>query len=76
MRCPRGPPILRTAPKLRLTVPTLRLNGTADPLSRDVPDSYGDFADDMRLELVPDAGHFIADENPHWVADRLLRFLR
>jgi pimeloyl-ACP methyl ester carboxylesterase len=30
----------------------------------------------MRLELVPDAGHFIADENPSWVTDRLLRFLR
>src|SRR4051794_13647207 len=70
------PHYLRTAPKLRLKVPTLHLNGTADPLSRDVPDSYREFADDMRLELVPDAGHFIADENPHWVADRLLRFLR
>jgi pimeloyl-ACP methyl ester carboxylesterase len=29
----------------------------------------------MQLQLVPDAGHFIADENPAWVADRLLRFL-
>ena len=70
------PHYLRTAPDLRLKVPTLHLNGDHDPLARDVPDSYRKFADDMRLELVPDAGHFIADENPHWVADRLLSFLR
>jgi pimeloyl-ACP methyl ester carboxylesterase len=70
------PHYLRTAPKLRLKVPTLHLNGGHDPLARDVPDSYRQFADDMRLELVPDAGHFIADENPRWVADRLLAFLR
>jgi pimeloyl-ACP methyl ester carboxylesterase len=67
---------LRAAPTLRLRVPTLHLNGEHDPLSKGVPHSYMDFADDMRLEVVPDAGHFIADENPAWVADRLLRFLR
>ncbi len=69
------PHYLRAAPKLRLRVPTLHLNGAHDPLSKGVPDSYMDHADDMRLETVPDAGHFIADENPGWVADRLMRFL-
>jgi pimeloyl-ACP methyl ester carboxylesterase len=61
---------------MRLRVPTLHLNGESDPLARGVPDSYKQFADDMRLEVVPDSGHFIADDNPAWLADRLLRFLR
>jgi pimeloyl-ACP methyl ester carboxylesterase len=29
----------------------------------------------MRLELVPDCGHFIAEEQPGWLLDRLQRFL-
>jgi pimeloyl-ACP methyl ester carboxylesterase len=70
------PYFFRNARRLRLRVPTLHLNGERDPLSKDVPNSYRRFTDDMRLELVPDAGHFIADENPAWVTDRLLRFLR
>ena len=61
---------------LRLRVPTLHLNGAHDPLSKGVPDSYRQFADDMRLELVPDAGHFMADENPAWTTERMLEFLR
>jgi pimeloyl-ACP methyl ester carboxylesterase len=39
-----------------------------------VPDSYRDYADDMRLELVPDCGHFIAEEQPAWLLERLTRF--
>jgi pimeloyl-ACP methyl ester carboxylesterase len=70
------PHYLREYKRLRLRMPTLHLNGEHDPLAKDVPDSYRRFNDDMRLEVVPDAGHFIADENPAWVADRLLRFLR
>jgi pimeloyl-ACP methyl ester carboxylesterase len=30
----------------------------------------------MELELVPDAGHFVVDEKPELVADRLLALLR
>jgi haloacetate dehalogenase len=40
-----------------------------------VPDSYRRFADDMSLELVPDCGHFIAEERPEWLLDRLETFL-
>ena len=66
---------IRHAPRLRLRVPTLHLNGDRDPLTQGVPDSYSRFADDMRLELVPDCGHFIAEERPEWLLDRLERFL-
>jgi pimeloyl-ACP methyl ester carboxylesterase len=69
------PWFFRHAPRLRLRVPTLHLNGDRDPLTQGVPDSYRRFADDMRLELVPECGHFVAEERPEWVFDRLERFL-
>jgi pimeloyl-ACP methyl ester carboxylesterase len=31
--------------------------------------------DSLDLELVPDAGHFVVDERPELVADRLLGML-
>jgi pimeloyl-ACP methyl ester carboxylesterase len=55
----------------RLTVPTLLLHGTKD-LAID-PTRLGDWerwADDMRVELRDDSGHFIAEELPELVAER------
>jgi pimeloyl-ACP methyl ester carboxylesterase len=69
------PRFARHAPRLRLRVPTLHLNGELDPLTQGVPHSHRHFADDMRLELVPGCGHFIAEEQPEWLLDRLERFL-
>jgi pimeloyl-ACP methyl ester carboxylesterase len=60
---------------LRQRVPTLHLNGEHDPLTIGTPDSWRRFADDMTVELVPDCGHFIAEERPDWVLDRVLPFL-
>ena len=70
------PYFLRNHRRLRLRVPTLHLNGVRDPLTRGTPDSWRRFADDMRLELVPDSGHFMPEQNPAWVAERLGRFMR
>ncbi len=56
---------------IRQRVPTLHLNGEHDPLTIGVPETYRGYADDMRLELVPDCGHFIAEERPDWLLDRL-----
>ena len=60
---------------IRSRVPTLHLNGDHDPLGAGTPDSYRKYADDMRLELVPGCGHFIAEERPDWLLERLERFL-
>jgi pimeloyl-ACP methyl ester carboxylesterase len=60
---------------LRLRVPTLHLNGEYDPLTKGTPDSYRRFADEMRLEIIPDCGHFLAEERPDVVAARILEFL-
>ncbi|WP_435592373.1 alpha/beta fold hydrolase [Nocardia sp. bgisy118] len=59
---------------LRLQVPTLHLNGAQDPLSEGIPHSYRDYTDAMRLETIPDCGHFAPEEQPEWLTTRLLTF--
>jgi len=59
---------------LRLRVPVLHLNGADDPLTVGVPLNFQRHADDMRLEIVPDCGHFLAEERPEKLLDRMLRF--
>jgi pimeloyl-ACP methyl ester carboxylesterase len=62
---------------MRLRVRTLHLNGAEDPLTRAVPrDSWRPYADDMRYELLSDCGHFLAEERPDELLDRLTSFLR
>jgi pimeloyl-ACP methyl ester carboxylesterase len=60
---------------MRLKVPTLMLHGIED---RMLPEpflrGYEAFADEMSLELVADAGHFIAEERPELVAARAFSF--
>lgn len=75
--------VTRTSPRVlagryrpnRLTVPTLMLHGAEDRILREPflrgVEAYGD---DVTLELVPGAGHFIADEQPELVARRVLDF--
>ena len=60
----------------RLTVPTLLLFGEDDfALRPELLAGYERHADDMRVELVPGCGHFIADERPELVAERAREFL-
>ena len=59
----------------RLTVPTRMLFGTGDAALRpELLEGYERHADDMQVELVPDCGHFIADEKPQLVAERARAF--
>ncbi|MEU6862240.1 alpha/beta hydrolase [Streptomyces sp. NPDC046876] len=65
------PALLRGAQRgERLTVPTVLLGGRADPV---IPPSLlagGErYADDLRLHIVPGAGHFLPHEQPALVAD-------
>ena len=60
----------------RLEVPTLVLFGTDDfAISTDLIEGYESHADEMRVELVPGCGHFIADERPDLVGERAVDFL-
>jgi len=59
----------------RLKVPTLMLFGTGDfAITPAALEGYEPYADDMRIEMVPDTGHFIADAAPDLVAERALEF--
>jgi pimeloyl-ACP methyl ester carboxylesterase len=59
----------------RLTVPTLMLYGVDDFVVRpSMLAGYEPFADDMRIENVPDTAHFIVDAQPALVAERALDF--
>jgi pimeloyl-ACP methyl ester carboxylesterase len=61
--------------KYRLSVPTLMLFGTGDfAITPASLEGFERYADDMRLEVVPDTGHFIVDAAPDVVAQRALDF--
>src|SRR3954468_9682230 len=58
-----------------LQVPTLLVVGERDAvISTRVVREQSDRIDALEVELVPDAGHFIVDERPELVADRVSSF--
>ncbi|HEV2075804.1 MAG TPA: alpha/beta hydrolase [Thermoleophilaceae bacterium] len=61
----------------RLTVPTLVMHGKRDPV---VPPrllaGLDRHAEDLRVEIVPDAGHYLPEERPELVADRAIEFFQ
>jgi len=60
----------------RLTMPVLALWGGAGLVDRlPVQEIWSRYADNLQAEAVPDCGHFLAEEKPAIVADRVLRFL-
>jgi pimeloyl-ACP methyl ester carboxylesterase len=69
---PRG---LREYRRWRNRVPTLHINGADDPLTPEHPRGFEPYADDMRLDVIPGCGHFIAEEAPGELVDRLGDFL-
>lgn len=63
------PTLLGRRRAARLTVPTLMLNGDRDfALSPHQLGGHEAHADDLRVEVVADAGHFLPEERPELVA--------
>ena len=61
----------------RLTVPTVLMFGDSDRvITAERLAGYEEYTDDMRLERVADAGHFLPDEQPGLVADYALKLFR
>jgi pimeloyl-ACP methyl ester carboxylesterase len=62
--------------KRRLTVPTRLVFGEDDFAipKRMVTGDFSRYADSLEVELVPDTGHFIVDEQPELVTRRILDF--
>jgi pimeloyl-ACP methyl ester carboxylesterase len=62
---------------LRLTVPTVILAGAQDwMLPASLLTGAEGHADDLRLRIVPDAGHFLAEEQPEAVAEAARELFR
>jgi pimeloyl-ACP methyl ester carboxylesterase len=60
----------------RLSVPTLLLFGERDRyITPKLLPGYEPYTDEMRVELVPDSGHFIVEEKPDLVIDRTREWL-
>ena len=59
----------------RLAVPTLLLFGARDLyVTPKLLERWEPYADEMRVETVADAGHFLVDERSELVCDRALGF--
>ena len=62
--------------KQRLTPPTVILCGADDPVMRpELLGGHEDNAEDLTIEVVPDASHFIPDEQPAAVAAHALALI-
>ena len=56
-------------------MPTRILFGERDRyVSPKLLPGFEPYADDMEVELVPDSGHFVVEEKPDLVVDRLRSF--
>ena len=61
----------------RVDVPVRWLHGTGDPvITPDILDGYADRASDFEVELVDGVGHWIVEQRPELVLDRIRAFLR
>jgi pimeloyl-ACP methyl ester carboxylesterase len=58
----------------RLSVPTRWIVGERDPVAGFADQGYRDHADDMTLEKVPGVGHFLPEEAPDLLRERVLGF--
>ena len=61
----------------RVDVPVRWLHGTGDPvITPDLLDGYADRISDFDVELVDGVGHWIIEQRPELVLDRISAFLR
>ena len=70
-----GPMLRGRYRSLRLHTPTLWLHGLSDVVIRpEMLRGYEPYADEIGVELVKGAGHFIHEERPDFVLERALTF--
>lgn len=62
--------------RTRLRTPTLIVFGSEDPnMSAELLDGHEAYADDLSVEELPGGSHFLVDEKPDAVVQRVLAFL-
>jgi len=60
----------------KLTMPALVLNGEKGILQTQTLGCVRQVAENIESELIPESGHAFAEDNPAWVAERLIRFFQ
>ena len=60
--------------RTKLAMPVLVLNSATGIPQEQTLSGIRQVAADVRAEIVPNSGHAIGEDNPAWVADRLIRF--
>lgn len=60
--------------RYKLTMPVLALGGENSRLNKYVIDQLRPATTRLTGDLVPQSGHWIPEENPGWLAKRLIRF--
>ncbi|KAH7142218.1 Alpha/Beta hydrolase protein [Dactylonectria macrodidyma] len=59
----------------RLEVPVLGMGGEASlGIESALRQTFEPISSDVQIDIIPKAGHWIADENPKWTARRVSRF--
>ncbi|KAM5350961.1 hypothetical protein ACJ41O_003684 [Fusarium nematophilum] len=59
----------------KLDVPVLGMGGEASlGLEAALKQTFGPVSSDLEIDIIPKAGHWIADENPKWTAQRVRKF--
>ena len=61
--------------RARLEMPVLAMGGTHSTSGPLIEEMMREVANDVTGALVPDAAHWLPEENPEFVIDRLLAFL-
>jgi pimeloyl-ACP methyl ester carboxylesterase len=70
-----GPILSGAFEEERLSVPTRWIVGAEDPVAGNADEGYREHADDMTLERLPSLGHFLPEEAPDLMLERVLDLL-
>jgi pimeloyl-ACP methyl ester carboxylesterase len=60
----------------KLRIPTLAVDGEQGGLGRWMPDMLRELAEKVDHETAPRSAHWVPEENPEFLADALVRFIK
>lgn len=58
----------------KIEMPVLAIAGEVSPVAAIIESTMQDVASDVTKDIIPESGHWVADENPEALADALIEF--